>query len=226
MKDILSLLVKPFFETLYMVGFATLLTVIIGLPLGTILVITSSNHIAPLKKVNLILSYIVNVIRSFPFIILMIVIFPLTKFIVGTRLGATAAIVPLTFSAVPFFARLVETSLKEIPKGVIEAAQSMGASTFEIITRVMIPEALSSIILGITTTIINIIGYSAMAGSIGAGGLGNLAITYGYMRWETDVMIITVIVLIILVQAVQTVGSYISNLFDKKNNKKTTRLFG
>lgn len=226
MKDILSLLVKPFFETLYMVGFATLLTVIIGLPLGTILVITSSNHIAPLKKVNLILSYIVNVIRSFPFIILMIVIFPLTKFIVGTRLGATAAIVPLTFSAVPFFARLVETSLKEIPKGVIEATQSMGASTFEIITRVMIPEALSSIILGITTTIINIIGYSAMAGSIGAGGLGNLAITYGYMRWETDVMIITVIVLIILVQAVQTVGSYISNLFDKKNNKKTTRLFG
>lgn len=220
MSEILEFLYKPLLETIYMVGISTLFTIAVGLPLGTILVITSDEHIMPMKRLNLVLSYIVNVTRSFPFIILMISIFPITKLIVGKKIGTTAAIVPLVVSAIPFFARLVETSLKEIPWGVIEAALSMGSTTVQIIIKVMIPEALSSIVLGITTTVISILGYSAMAGSIGGGGLGDLAIMYGYQRWRTDIMIITVIALIVIVQIVQTIGNSISKKLDK--NKITT----
>lgn len=216
MQDIITLLQKPFLETVYMVSISTLFTVIIGLPLGTILVITSDEHIMPIKPLNTFLSYIVNITRSFPFVILMIVIFPFTKFLVGKKIGTTAAIVPLVFAATPFFARLVETSLKEIPWGVIEASLSMGSTTMQTIGKVMIPEAKSSIVLAITTTIISILGYSAMAGTIGGGGLGDLAIMYGYQRWRTDIMIITVIVLVILVQLVQTTGNLISAKLDKR----------
>ena len=215
MQDMIGVLYEPLLETVYMVGVSTLFTVLIGLPLGTVIVITSDNHIMPKKVLNTVLSYIVNITRSFPFIILMISIFPLTKFIVGKKIGTTAAIVPLVFAATSFFARLVETSLREIPWGVIEAALSMGSTTMQIIRRVMIPEALSSIVLGITTTVISILGYSAMAGSIGGGGLGDLAIMYGYQRWQTDIMIITVIVLVILVQIIQSIGNRIAKRLDK-----------
>lgn len=216
MQEIITLLKQPFLETIYMLSVSTLLTVLIGLPLGTILVITSKDHIMPIKSVNTVLSYIVNMTRSFPFIILMIVIFPLTKFLVGKRIGTTAAIVPLVFAAVPFFARLVETSLREIPWGVIEASLSMGATTMQTIVKVMLPEAMSSIVLAVTTTIIGLIGYSAMAGSIGGGGLGDLAIMYGYQRYQTNIMISTVIVLIILVQFIQSAGNMIAKKLDKK----------
>lgn len=216
MQEIITLLKQPFLETIYMLSVSTLLTVLIGLPLGTILVITSKDHIMPMKSVNSVLSYIVNMTRSFPFIILMIVIFPLTKFLVGKRIGTTAAIVPLVFAAVPFFARLVETSLREIPWGVIEASLSMGATTMQTIVKVMLPEAMSSIVLAVTTTIIGLIGYSAMAGSIGGGGLGDLAIMYGYQRYQTNIMISTVIVLIILVQFIQSAGNMIAKKLDKK----------
>lgn len=216
MQEIITLLKQPFLETIYMLSVSTLLTVLIGLPLGTILVITSKDHIMPIKSVNSVLSYIVNMTRSFPFIILMIVIFPLTKFLVGKRIGTTAAIVPLVFAAVPFFARLVETSLREIPWGVIEASLSMGATTMQTIVKVMLPEAMSSIVLAVTTTIIGLIGYSAMAGSIGGGGLGDLAIMYGYQRYQTNIMISTVIVLIILVQFIQSAGNMIAKKLDKK----------
>lgn len=215
MSEIVDFLYKPLLETVYMVGVSTLFTILVGLPLGTILVITSNDHIMPMKGLNTVLSYIVNITRSFPFIILMISIFPITKFIVGKKIGTTAAIVPLVVAAVPFFARLVETSLREIPWGIIEAALSMGSTTMQIIRKVMIPEALSSIVLGITTTVISILGYSAMAGSIGGGGLGDLAIMYGYQRWRTDIMIITVIALIIIVQIVQTIGNTIARRLDK-----------
>ncbi len=211
----LELLIKPLTETIYMVGVSTILTVLIGLPLGAILVITSQDHIMPNKVINTILSYIVNITRSFPYIIFMIVLFPLTKLIVGTRIGTTAAIVPLTLAAIPFFARIVESALMQVPWGLIEAALSMGATEFEVIKEVMIKEALSPIIMGVTTTIINILGYSAMAGSVGGGGLGDLAIAYGYLRWQADVMIVTVIVLIVLVQLIQSIGNFVAAKVNK-----------
>ena len=191
-------------------------SVIIGLVIGTVLVVTSSGHIMPSKTINVILSNVVNITRSFPFIILLIVLFPITKLIVGTKIGTTAAIVPLTFAATPFFARLVETSLRDIPWGIIEAALAMGSTPMQIILKVMIQEAMPSIVQGITTTAIGILGYSAMAGSIGGGGLGDLAIVYGYQRWRTDIMIITVIVLILIVIVIQSIGNTISKKIDKR----------
>lgn len=191
-------------------------SVIIGLILGTVLVVTSENHIMPSKIINSILSNVINITRSFPFIILLIVLFPLTKLIVGTKIGTTAAIVPLSFAATPFFARMVETALRDIPWGIIEAALAMGSTPMQIILKVMIPEAMPSIIQAVTTTTIGVLGYSAMAGSIGGGGLGDLAIVYGYQRWRTDIMIITVIVLIILVVIIQLIGDFISRKIDKR----------
>lgn len=191
-------------------------SVIIGMILGTILVVTSDNHIMPSKIINTILSNVINITRSFPFIILLIVLFPLTKLIVGTKIGTTAAIVPLSFAATPFFARMVETALRDIPWGIIEAALAMGSTPMQIIIKVMIPEAMPSIIQAVTTTTIGVLGYSAMAGSIGGGGLGDLAIVYGYQRWRTDIMVITVIVLIILVVIIQLIGDFISRKIDKR----------
>lgn len=213
--DMWGLLLDSFWETMYMVITSTVLATTIGLPLGVILTVTRSNHILPNVAVNSVLGAIVNAARSTPFIILMVAIIPLTRLIVGSSIGTTAAIVPLTISAAPFIARVIEGSLLEIEPGVIEAAQAMGASPMQIIMKVLLPEALHSIVLGITLAIISLIGYSAMAGALGGGGLGDLAIRYGYQRFRLDIMIITVVVLIVMVQAMQSIGDYASKKLNK-----------
>ena len=195
-----------------MVLASTILATLIGVPLGVILTVTRKNHILPNAPVNSVLGAIVNATRSTPFIILMVAIIPLTRLLVGSSIGTTASIVPLTISAAPFIARIIESSLLEIDHGVIEAAQAMGASPMQIIRKVLLPEALHSIVLGITLALI---GYSAMAGTLGGGGLGDLAIRYGYQRFQMDVMLITVVVLIVMVQSIQSLGDY----FSKKLNK-------
>lgn len=212
-----ALLLKSLWETIYMVALSTIIATAAGIPLGVILVCTDRGGILQNLGINRILGWIVNATRSTPFIILMVAIIPLTRMIVGTSIGTAAAMVPLCIAAAPFIARLVETSLKEVDGGVIEAAQSMGATPWQIITKVMIPEAMPSIISGITITIINLIGCSAMAGAVGGGGLGDLAIRYGYQRFQADVMIITVVILIIMVQLVQSVGDYASRRLNKRN---------
>ena len=198
-------------ETIYMVALATVFSYIIGLPLAIILVITDKGHILENPGLNRVLGGIVNAARSIPFIIFLILVIPLTRIIVGTYIGTIASIVPLTLAAVPFVARLAETSLKEIDWGLIEAALSMGASTWQIIRKLLIPEALPSIILGVSITAINLVGYSAMAGIVGGGGLGTLAYYYGYQRYQTGIMWVTVIILIILVQLMQMLGDKLSN---------------
>jgi len=208
-KKVILLMPTPLYETLYMVLASTLFSVVFGMPLGIITAISDKGNIWERRFLNRILNGLINITRSFPFIILMIAVFPLTKLIVGKRIGTTAAIVPLTIAAIPFVARLVETAIKEISPGIIEAALSMGADVKQIVFKVMIPEALPSIVSGITLTIINLIGYSAMAGAIGGGGLGNLAIRYGYQGFQEDVMIGTVIVLILMVQIIQDIGTRI-----------------
>jgi D-methionine transport system permease protein len=196
-------------ETLYMVLFSALFSLVIGFPIGILLVITKEGNIWEKRKLNQILEFIINTLRSFPFIILMICLFPLSRLIVGTTIGVNAAIVPLSISAAPFVARIVEGALNEIDKGLIEASSSMGANNLTIIFKVMIPETLPHLIHGITVTIISLIGYSAMAGTIGAGGLGDLAIRFGYQRFKVDIMIYAVIVIIILVQLIQSLGNYL-----------------
>lgn len=213
--QMLDLLLQSFWETCYMVFVSTAISTLIGIPLGVILTVTRKNHILPNPTINQILGVIVNATRSTPFIILMVAIIPLTRLIVGTSIGTTAAIVPLTISAAPFIARIIEGNLLEINPGIIEAAQSMGASPMQIITKVLLPEAMHSIVLGVTLAIVSLIGYSAMAGTLGGGGLGDLAIRYGYQRFQPDVMIATVIVLIIMVQAMQSLGDHISKKLNK-----------
>ena len=214
-SDMINLLMKSFWETCYMVSASTLLATLIGLPLGVILTVTRKEHILPNGPVNAVLGAVVNATRSTPFIILMVAIIPLTRLIVGSSIGTTAAIVPLTISAAPFIARIIESSLLEISPGVIEAAQAMGASPMQIIMKVLIPEARHSIVLGVTLAIISLIGYSAMAGTLGGGGLGDLAIRYGYQRFQMDVMIATVVVLIVMVQAMQSLGDWLSKKLNK-----------
>ena len=199
-------------ETIYMVAISTFLSYIFGLVLGIILVITSKNHISENKSVNSVLGSIVNATRSIPFIIFLILVIPLTRILVGTSIGTVASIVPLTLAAIPFVARLVEASLKEIEWGLVEAALSMGANTWEIITKVLLPEAKPSILLGVAITTINLIGYSAMAGIVGGGGLGTLAYYYGFQRYQYSIMWITVIVLIIMVQAFQMIRDSLATL--------------
>ena len=193
-------------ETFYMVGISALLAVLFGLPLGLLLVITAPSHILPHPAIQKILGSIVNVGRSIPFIILLVAIIPFTRLIVGTTIGSTAALVPLTIAAIPFFARVAETALLEVDRGLIEAAQSMGCTHWQIVLKVLIPEALPSLILGITIMVISLLSYSAMAGVVGGGGLGDLAIRYGYQRFDTTVMVLTVVLLVILVQIAQYVG--------------------
>ncbi|MCT4619273.1 MAG: ABC transporter permease [Marinisporobacter sp.] len=212
----IELLTPSLLETLYMVFVSVFFTIIFGLPLGVILVVTDNNHILPSPWLNRVLSYVINITRSLPFIILMIFIIPFTRLVVGTTIGTTAAIVPLVIAATPFFSRVVETSIREVDWGVVEASISMGATPSQIIFKVLIPEAMSSLILGVTITIINILGYSAMAGVVGGGGLGDLAVRYGYQRFQTDVMIATVILLIILVQIIQTAGNKLAQNINKK----------
>ena len=215
----MEMLTKATLETLYMVIVSAIFTVGIGLPLGIILVVTSENHIATNKWISGVLSYVVNMTRSLPFIILMIFIIPITRWLIGTSIGTEAAIVPLVFAAIPFFARVVESALHEIDDGVIEAAIAMGATPLQIILRVMIPEALPSLVLGVTITVINLLGYSAMAGAIGGGGIGDLAIRYGYHRFRTDVMLMTIFLLVILVQSIQSSGNLIAQKIIKNRRK-------
>lgn len=204
-------------QTLVMVFFSTLFSVILGLPLGVLICVTDpSTGIMPKPVLNQVLNRTVDVLRSFPFLILMIVLFPLSRLIIGTTIGTSATIVPLSIAAAPFVARIIETALKEIDPGVIQAARSMGSTNMQIILKVMIPEALPSLVDGITLTIINVIGYSAMAGTIGGGGLGDLAIRYGYQRFRIDVLIAAVIVILILVGLIQMIGTKISQNLMKK----------
>ena len=214
-NEMIELLIKSFWETGYMVVASTVLASLIGIPLGMILTVTRNGHILPNAVINSVLGVIVNATRSTPFIILMVAIIPLTRMLVGSSIGTTAAIVPLTISAAPFIARVIESSLLEIDHGVIEAAQSMGASPMQIIYKVLLPESLHSIVLGITLAVIALIGYSAMAGVLGGGGLGDLAIRYGYQRFQPDVMIVTVVILILMVQLIQFIGDTLSKKLNK-----------
>lgn len=212
----INLLLKSLAETLYMLSISAVLAAIIGIPLGILLVVTEKNNILSCPMLNKPLSFLINMVRSIPFIILMVAIIPLTRLVAGTSIGTTAAIVPLTLAAIPYTARMVETSIREIPSGLIEAAESMGATPIQIICKVLIPEALPSVIQNITVVIVTLIGSSAMAGTIGGGGLGDLAIRYGYQRFQADVMIATILVLIVIVQLIQWAGNFLS----KKVNKK------
>lgn len=212
---VFNMILNSTLETLYMVFFSTIFSLIIGFPIGILLVITKKGGILEKEHLNKILEFLINTFRSFPFIILMILVFPLSRFIVGTTIGSTAAIVPLSISAAPFVARMIEGALNEVDKGLIEASSSMGADNWTIIFKVMIPETMPHIIHGITVTIISLVGFSAMAGTIGAGGLGDLAIRFGYQRFKLDIMIYSVIVIIILVQLIQTFGNYLVNRVKK-----------
>ena len=217
-NKLVELLTVGFLETLYMVIGSTLIAYVLGLPLGVILAITDKDGIKPMATVNLVLGTMINIIRSVPFIILLIAILPFTKALIGTTIGSTATIVPLVWAAAPFVARMVESSIKEVDKGVIEAAHSMGASPFKIIIKVLIPEAKPSLLIGSTITITTILGYSAMAGFVGGGGLGAIAINYGYHRYETGIMLITVLILVVIVQVFQAVGMLIMRKTDKRLN--------
>lgn len=204
-------------ESLYMTLTATFFAFVIGLPLGVLLATGDKNGVRPLPRpVMAVLNFIVNLLRSVPFLILMIMAFPVSELIVGTRIGTTACIVPLTIAAFPFVARLVESSIREVPAGVVEAAQSMGASPFRIVVKVLLPEAFPSLVSAATLTVTTVLGYSAMAGIIGGGGLGKIAINYGYYRYKTLVMLIAVVFLIILVQLFQSVGSLLARKSDKR----------
>ncbi|MDY4466651.1 MAG: methionine ABC transporter permease [Candidatus Treponema excrementipullorum] len=211
-NTILSLVGPSTLQTLAMVFVSTVFSVILGLPLGILLCVTDpASGIMPKPVLYQVLTRIVNALRSFPFMILMILLFPLSRFIVGSSIGTVATMVPLSIAAAPFVARIIETSLKEVDLGVVQAARAMGATNFQIIVKVLLPEALPSLVSGITLTIINLIGYSAMAGVIGGGGLGDLAIRYGYQRNQPLVMIPAVIIILILVEVIQLIGSKISN---------------
>lgn len=214
--DLLPLLWEATRETLYMVSVAALIAVLAGLPLGVALVTTERGGLFPMPPLNRVLTTIVNLGRSVPFIILMVALIPVTRAIVKTSIGSTAAIVPLATAAIPFYARVAETALREVDRGLTEMAHAVGCSAVQIITKVLIPEALPALIRGLTITLISLIGYSAMAGAIGGGGLGDLAIRYGYQRFETDLMIATVITLIILVQATQWVGDRLAKRLEHR----------
>ena len=211
---IFKLVAESTLQTIQMVFWSTVFSLIMGLPLGVLLHVTDKEDqggIIPRPVLNEILSRVVNVLRSFPFLILMILLMPVARFILGTTIGTKAAVVSLSIAAAPFVARIIETSLKEVDPGVVQAAKAMGSTNWQIIVKVMLPEALPSLVSGVTLTIINLIGYSAMAGTIGGGGLGDLALRYGYQRFRSDVMFAAVVVTIILVELVQFVGNRISS---------------
>ncbi|PWC23059.1 metal ABC transporter permease [Brenneria roseae subsp. roseae] len=208
-EDFWPLMLNATLETLYMVALAALFTVAIGLPLGVLLFISRKEGVLPLPRLNLALGSIINVGRSLPFVVLLIAMIPFTRLIVGTTLGSTAAVVPITVGAFPFFARVVENALDEVDRGRIEAILSMGGTVWHVISKVLLPEALPAILAGITLTVVMLIGFSSMAGVIGGGGLGDLAIRYGYQRFNDRVMAGTVVILVLLVQAVQSVGDRI-----------------
>lgn len=211
-----KLVIPSLLETIYMVFASTFFSILLGFPLGILLVITEKDNIWEKPLFNKVLGGIINILRSIPFIILMVLVFPVSRFIMGTTIGTTAAIVPLSIAAAPFVARIMESSLKETPKGVIESSLAMGATVLQIVGKVLIPESLPSIVSGITLTIINLIGYSAIAGAIGGGGLGNLAIRFGLYSRKADIMTVAIIAIIILVQGIQFLGNSISKKINKK----------
>ena len=203
-------------ETIYMTFFSTLFAYILGLPLGVLLVVTEKGHIMENQPFNSVLGTIINILRSVPFLILMIAVIPLTRFVMGTTIGSTATIMPLVIAAFPYVARTVESSLKEVDRGVIEAAQSMGATKLQIIYKVILPEALPSLINSAAIATTTILSYSAMSGAIGGGGLGALAINYGYYRYKTDVLLVAVVMLVVLVQVIQMIGTRFARTMDHR----------
>lgn len=215
-KTVIMMLAEETAVTLYMTLVSTILAYALGLPMGIALVVTAKDGLRPNKIVYKILDVVVNVVRSIPFLILLVLLIPFTRLIVGQSYGATATIVPLTMAAAPFVARMVESSLLEVDKGVIEAAQSMGAGLWTIIWKVMVGEARTSLIVGGTIALGTILGYSAMAGAVGGGGLGDVAIRYGYHRYQTDIMIVTVVLLVLLVQILQYIGTKLSKKLDRR----------
>ena len=219
LTEIINLLFEGLGQTLYMTILATLFSYLFGVPLGVILTITSKNGITPCKWLNVILNALVNIFRSIPFLILLVFVMPFTKIIVGTRIGTTASIVPLVIAAIPFVARMIESSLSEVNKGVIEASEAMGTSKFKIIYKVLLPEALPSLLVGFAISITTILGYSAMAGFVGGGGLGDIAYQYGYVRNETELMWFTIILLVIIVQVFQELGMLFAKKLDHRINK-------
>ena len=215
-STIINMLLEGIRDTLYMTLASTLLGYLFGLPMGILLTVTDRDGIKPNAPVYKVLDVVINMVRSVPFLILLILLIPFTRFLVGKSYGSTATIVPLVVAAAPYIARMVESSLKEVDPGVIEAARSMGASDFGIIFKVMLVEARTSLIIGATISIGTILGYSAMAGTVGGGGLGDIAVRYGYHRWQTDIMLVTVALLIILFQIFQTIGMKIASNLDKR----------
>ncbi len=215
-KVIVDMLIEGFWDTIYMTLAASLLAYVIGLPLGIVLVITDKDGIKPVIWLNRILGIIINILRSVPFLILVITIIPFTRWVMGTSIGTNATIVPLVVAAAPFVARVVESSLKEVDGGVIEAAQSMGTSTFQIIYKVLLPESLPSLIVGAALAVTTILSYSALAGFVGGGGLGDIAIRYGYNRYQSDIMLVTVALLVVIVQILQGVGMKLARVGDRR----------
>ncbi len=212
-----DVLLKGTLETLYMVFTSTIFAYILGLPLGVIMVTTAPNGIRPNKAANELLGTVINVGRSIPFIILMVAIIPFTRLVVGKAIGSTAAIVPLVIAAAPFVARMVESSLDEINPGVVEAAQTMGATDWQLVWKVLLPESVPSLIRGFSITTITLVGYSAMAGAVGGGGLGAIAINYGYYRFQSDMLYVTVVLMILMVQIIQMIFNFVAKRIDKRN---------
>ncbi|TFF77539.1 ABC transporter permease [Aeromonas taiwanensis] len=206
LDTLLDLMYQGTVDTLYMVGVAALFTLLLGLPIGVLLVVTRKEGVLPLPRVNMVLGLLINIGRSLPFVVLLIALIPLTRLLVGTTLGSTAAIVPITLGAFPFFARVVENALDEVDKGRVEAVLAMGGSGWHVVAKALLPEALPALLAGLTLTVVMLIGFSSMAGVIGGGGLGDLAIRYGYQRFDDQVMAGTVVILLLLVQLVQGVG--------------------
>ncbi|MDD6069911.1 MAG: ABC transporter permease [Clostridiales bacterium] len=214
--EIIQMIWKGIGETLYMTLLSTALGYLFGLPMGVLLAVSDKEGLAPNPVLYKILDVIANIVRSIPFLILLIWLIPFTRLLIGKSTGSTATIVPLVVAAIPFIARMVESSIKEVDAGVVEAAKSMGAGNFRIIVKVLLVEARTSLITGCTIAIGTILGYSAMAGTVGGGGLGDIAVRYGYYRWQTGIMIVTVILLIVLVQIFQSVGMQIASRLDKR----------
>lgn len=212
----IELLWQGLLETLQMVAISGGLATLLGVPLGVLLVVTGPGHILPNRGLNAAVGAVANVVRSTPFIILLVAIIPVTRLIVGTSIGTAAAVVPLTLAAVPFVGRLTESSLREVDSGLIEAAQAMGATPLQIVAKVLLPEALPGVTAGLTITVVSLINYSAMAGAVGGGGLGDLGIRYGYQRFQPEVMIAVIVVLIVLVQAVQSAGDALARKLNKR----------
>lgn len=211
-----DLMISGFLETLYMVGMSLFFAIVGGIPLGVLTTITRPGHILPNKTFNFILDGIINIGRSIPFIILMVAVIPLTRMIVGTSIGTNAAVVPLSLAAIPFMGRVTDNAILEIDHGVVESAQSMGASPLQIVFKVLLPESLPAIILGLTLTAISLVSYSAMAGAVGGGGLGDIAIRYGYQRFQLPIMLETIVVLVVMVQLIQFFGNQIASFFDHR----------